>query len=139
MNYVLLCLSLTWFSHLTYITTRSLIVYYIFYRCMCVKIVATPRRNRKCTIFIWKTTTLSVRHCTNSTTRGISSSQIQILPACCSRSILKQNKNKSGHDYFLISCKKGRKLVKYVGMLFFSFFILVLIPCLNKKDKYKST
>ena len=70
----------------------QVIYHLVFYRCMCVKIVASLQRNPKCTTFIWKTTTLSVRHSTNSMTRGISSSQMQTLPACCFRSILKETK-----------------------------------------------
>ena len=107
------CVSYHWF-HLLY---RS---FAIFYRCMCVKIVASLQRNPKCTTFIWKTTTLSVRHSTSSMTRGISSSQMQTLPACCFRSILKetnkkwnqQNKNKtrnqSGHTSEF--CSKGHNI-----------------------------
>lgn len=56
---------------------------------MCVKIVGTPLRNPKCITFIWKTTTHSALLSISSMTRGISSSQMQILPACFSRSTLR--------------------------------------------------
>ena len=59
-------------------------------RCMCVKIVATLLQNPKFIIYTWKTTILLVRLFTNSMTRGISSSQMQILLTCYSRLILKK-------------------------------------------------
>ena len=49
---------------------------------MCVRIVDIQHPNLKCITCTWKTTTPTVRPFTNSMTRGISSSQMQILPAC---------------------------------------------------------
>ena len=72
---------------------NDLIFVFSVCRCMCAKIVATLLQNPKFIIYTWKTTILLVRLFTNSMTRGISSSQMQILLTCYSRLILKKKHN----------------------------------------------
>ena len=66
------------------------------FRCMYVRIVDIQPRNLRCITCTWKTTTLTVRPFTNSMTRGISSSQMQILPACYFKLI--PNNSDLGHQ-----------------------------------------
>ena len=87
---------------------NDLICVFSVCRCMCVKIVATLLQNPKFIIYTWKTTILLVRLFTNSMTRGISSSQMQILLTCYSRLILKKTQLEEGHIYIppIMSTKK---------------------------------
>ena len=95
-------------------------------RCMCVKIVATLLQNPKFIIYTWKTTILLVRLFTNSMTRGISSSQMQILLTCYSRLILKKTQLEEGHIYIppIMSTKKTFIIFKYVTLIIFCYFYI---------------
>ena len=95
-------------------------------RCMCAKIVATLLQNPKFIIYTWKTTILLVRLFTNSMTRGISSSQMQILLTCYSRLILKKTQLEEGHIYIPPSCLQKNLLLffKYVTLIIFCYFYI---------------
>ena len=74
----------------------NLLIFYLSYRCMCVKIAGIQLRSPKFIICIWKTTIPLVRLFINFMTRGISSLQMQTLLTCYFKWTLKITNNERG-------------------------------------------